>query len=66
MKDPKNVTTVCPSCGSGIVVAEEQAVAKYCPVCEWSLDHEPSEDCWCNPKVERYDNADLVIHNEIH
>lgn len=34
---------------------------------KWVKDgggHVETEECWCGPKVERYENADIVIHNE--
>ncbi len=24
-----------------------------------------SPECWCNPKIEHYEECDLVIHNDI-
>lgn len=26
--------------------------------------HEEGEDCWCSPRVERYEQGNLIIHNE--
>jgi hypothetical protein len=43
---------------------DENKINPYDVIPEGSVLHEESEDCWCEPTVERYPEADLVIHKK--
>jgi hypothetical protein len=43
---------------------------EFCPkiipeIIPESCGHIESENCWCEPIVERYEEGDLVIHRDI-
>lgn len=41
-----------------------EAVAKIGTIPDGMNGHEESEECWCSPRIERYEEGNLIIHNE--
>jgi len=52
----------CFTCGEKLVRSWNRTSAAYPHDCD-EPEHRKSRDCWCLPRIEVHNGADLVIHN---